>query len=164
MGNHDPAALTPRQLQCLRAIESYSQSRGYAPSAVEVAANIGVHASRASALFDTLARKGWITREPRVARGIRVVRPSADVAAPPKPTRRMVRRVSDVGNPMDDPIKRSAVEAVIHEAMRWERMESTPVWQDGNSLAEGRARQAAAAIAELLFGDSPAMAMGRAER
>lgn len=91
MSKHPPHSLTPRQLQCLRAIESFSQSRGYAPSAVEVAANLGVHASRASALFDTLARKGWITREPRVARGIRVVRPSADVAAPPQPPRRRHR-------------------------------------------------------------------------
>jgi SOS-response transcriptional repressor LexA len=164
MGNHDPAALTPRQFDCLKAIERLSKAKGFTPTFSEVAADLGVNATRVAQLMSHLAHKGWITREPRVARGIRVVRPSADVAAPPKPTRRRVRRVSDVGNPMDDPIKRSAVEAVIHEAMRWERMESTPVWQDGNSLAEGRARQAAAAIAELLFGDSPAMAMGRAER
>ena len=48
------------------------------------------------------------------------------------------------------------VAAVIYEAMRWERKESTPAWQDGNSLAEGRARMAAAEIVAMLFGDRPA--------
>jgi hypothetical protein len=55
-----------------------------------------------------------------------------------------------------DTFPAAAVAAVIYEAMRWERKESPPSWQDGNSLAEGRARMGAAEIAAILFGDRPA--------
>lgn len=45
---------------------------------------------------------------------------------------------------------RDQVAAIVHEAMRFDRLAGTPKWKGGNSFAESRARQAAAEIAELM--------------
>lgn len=88
---HDPLALTPRQRDFLDTIERLTRDRGFPPSIAEASRALNLHPSRGASLVWTLARKGAITREPRVPRSIRVVRPAADAADPAKGTSKRER-------------------------------------------------------------------------
>jgi repressor LexA len=76
--------LSPRQQQLCDTIERLTADRGFAPSLREVAEAMGVHPSRIQQLASTTERKGAITREPRVSRSWRVVKPVATAKAKPK--------------------------------------------------------------------------------
>jgi chorismate mutase len=52
--------------------------------------------------------------------------------------------------PQTDAQVQAQIAALIHAAMRFDREDSTPQWQAGNSHAEYRARQAATEIASML--------------
>lgn len=75
MAPHDP--LSPRQRQFVQTIERLTADRGFPPSLREVAAEMGVHFTRAHQLANTTAAKGFVRREPRVARSLVVTKPAA---------------------------------------------------------------------------------------
>lgn len=83
---HDPLALTPRQRDFLNTIERLTQDRGFPPTIAEASRVLNLHPSRGASLVWTLARKGALTREPRIPRSLRVVRPAADAADQAKGT------------------------------------------------------------------------------
>jgi repressor LexA len=64
--------LSKRQEQLCRTIETLTADRGFPPSVREIAAAMGVHASRAAQLVRTAEARGAVAREPRVARSLRV--------------------------------------------------------------------------------------------
>lgn len=69
--------LSPRQRQLCEVIQALTVAKGYPPSLREAAEVMGLHTSRVAQLANTTARKGAITRDPRVARSWRVVKPEA---------------------------------------------------------------------------------------
>lgn len=72
--------LAPRQRVVLAFIRSSVAERGYPPSVREIAAHLGAKSENAANdHLRALERKGYITRAPVVARGIRVT--DAGVAA-----------------------------------------------------------------------------------
>lgn len=75
MPTFDP--LSPRQRQLVATIERLTADRGFPPSLAEAAVAMGVHPSRIHQLALTTERKGYLTREPKVARSWRVVKPAA---------------------------------------------------------------------------------------
>jgi SOS-response transcriptional repressor LexA len=83
---YDPLALTPRQRDFLNTIERLTRDRGFPPTIAEASRALNLHPSRGASLVWTLARKGALTREPRIPRSLRVVRPAADAADPAKGT------------------------------------------------------------------------------
>jgi repressor LexA len=74
--HHNPLQLTPRQRQFLGIIEQLTRARGFPPTVKEASRALGLHPSRGATLVWTLARKGVLTREPRIPRSLRVVRPA----------------------------------------------------------------------------------------
>jgi SOS-response transcriptional repressor LexA len=73
-------ALSPRQKQLIETIERMTADRGFPPTLVECAAAMGLHPSRIHQLASTTERKGWLCREPKIARSWRVVRPDTSKA------------------------------------------------------------------------------------
>ena len=69
--------LTPRQRDCMRAIASWMEAKGQAPSNTELAAELGVSAASVSTMLGRLEKDGWITREKGVSRSVRIVRQPA---------------------------------------------------------------------------------------
>lgn len=72
-----PNPLSPRQRQLCDTIERLTRDRGFPPSLRECADAMKIHTSRAAQLVSTTAAKGYIVREPKVARSLRVVTPAA---------------------------------------------------------------------------------------
>ena len=69
------AALTEKQRQALEAIRASIRERGFAPSHVEIAKAMGLdHSSAVEGHLKALARKGWLTIERSVDRGIKLLR------------------------------------------------------------------------------------------
>ena len=83
---HDPLALTPRQRDFLNTVERLTRDRGFPPTIAEASRVLKLHPSRGATLVRTLVWKGALTREPRIPRSLRVVRPAADAADPAKGT------------------------------------------------------------------------------
>lgn len=76
--------LSPRQRQLCDVIERLTRDRGFPPTLVEAAAEMKLHPSRVHQLALSTQGKGYLTREAKVARSWRVVKPSApDSAARP---------------------------------------------------------------------------------
>lgn len=69
--------LSPRQRQLVPTIEQLTADRGFPPTLTEAAAAMGLHPSRIHQLALTTERKGHLTREPKIARSWRVVKPAA---------------------------------------------------------------------------------------
>lgn len=70
-------ALTSRQRDFTAAIVSLTRQRGgIAPTLAELAAELDVSLSRASQLADACQARGVVAREKRIARSIRVVKPT----------------------------------------------------------------------------------------
>lgn len=73
MNAEDAPRLTPRQIEALRVIGRSIEMRGVAPTYREVAAALGLASlNRVAELFRALERAGCFTREPRVARAIKL--------------------------------------------------------------------------------------------
>jgi SOS-response transcriptional repressor LexA len=69
--------LSPRQRDFTRAVGSLTKRRrGLPPTLAEVAAELAVSTQRAAQLADACAARGVVIRERRVARSLRVVRPT----------------------------------------------------------------------------------------
>ena len=70
--------LSPRQRQLLATIERLTcQRHGIPPTLRETAVAMQLHPSRIAQLARVVERKGALLREPRVARGWRVLKPSS---------------------------------------------------------------------------------------
>lgn len=67
--------LSPRQRDFVRAVESLTKRRGIPPTLSEAANELTVSLARAAQLAAACEERGAITRERRVARSLRVVRP-----------------------------------------------------------------------------------------
>ena len=70
-----PHPLSPRQRQLCDVIERLTADRGFPPTLAECAAVMKVHPSRAAQIATSTVKKGWLLREPKVARSWRVTRP-----------------------------------------------------------------------------------------
>jgi SOS-response transcriptional repressor LexA len=68
--------LSPRQAQLVATIDSLTAARGFAPSVREIAAAMNVSLARAAQLIASTEWKGAVTREPGVARSIRITKPA----------------------------------------------------------------------------------------
>ena len=68
--------LSPRQRDFTRAVSALTKSRGIPPTLAEVAAELTVSIQRAAQLADACAARGVVIRERRVARSLRLVRPT----------------------------------------------------------------------------------------
>lgn len=68
--------LSPRQRDFARAITTLTKRRGLPPTLAEVAAELTVSIQRAAQLADACAARGVVARERRVARSLRLVRPT----------------------------------------------------------------------------------------
>ena len=88
---YDPLSLTPRQRDFLNTIERLTRDRGFPPTIAEASRALNLHPSRGASLVWTLARKGALTREPRIPRSLRVVPPAADATDPAKGTSKSER-------------------------------------------------------------------------
>lgn len=67
--------LTDRQKQCLKAIDTYKRSQGYAPSVRQLCEALGGIGT--NAVFNHLIAlevKGYIKRDPAVARSIQILK------------------------------------------------------------------------------------------
>lgn len=71
MAPFDP--LSPRQRQFVQVIERLTADRGFPPTLREIAREMNVHFTRAHQLARSTEWKGFLRREPKVARSIRVV-------------------------------------------------------------------------------------------
>ena len=67
-------AITPRQAEVLRFIEATIATRGYAPTLREIATRLGVTTNSVSGHLWSLTVRGYIERDPRKSRAIRVLR------------------------------------------------------------------------------------------
>lgn len=71
---HSPVdKLTITQMRTLEAIRRLIADRGIAPSVRDIADALGVNINAAQCMIEQLERKGFIVRDPRLARSIRVV-------------------------------------------------------------------------------------------
>jgi hypothetical protein len=68
--------LSPRQRDFARAVKILTKRRGIPPTLAEVAKEISVSLPRAVQLADACQSRGAVSRERRVARSLRVVRPT----------------------------------------------------------------------------------------
>lgn len=68
--------LSPRQRDFARAVSTLTRRRGIPPTLAEVAKEISVSLPRAVQLADACQSRGVVSRERRVARSLRVVRPT----------------------------------------------------------------------------------------
>lgn len=68
--------LSQRQRDFTRAVATLTRRRGIPPTLSELAAELAVSLPRAAQLADACQARGAITREPRVARSIRVLQPT----------------------------------------------------------------------------------------
>ena len=67
--------ITERQAEVLQTITELSERHGYAPTVREIGDALGIRSSQVTHQhLGALQRKGYITREPRRARTIRVLR------------------------------------------------------------------------------------------
>ena len=74
--------LTERQQEILDFLHSFSEENGYPPSHREICSHFGMASTRAASdHLQALERKGFISREPDISRGIRFA------GAPVRPTR-----------------------------------------------------------------------------
>jgi repressor LexA len=71
--------LTPRQAEVYVHLTQCFANRGYPPSVRELAKFLGVSSTCAAEFLIALERKGFISREPGVARGIRLL-PAGEAA------------------------------------------------------------------------------------
>lgn len=67
---------SPRMLDLCRAVRTLTARRGIPPTIVEVASELRVHPSRAQRLAVDAEARGAVTREPRIARSLRVILPA----------------------------------------------------------------------------------------
>ena len=73
MSAEDAPKLSPRAIDALRVIGRSIEVRGVAPTYREVAAALGFRSTnRVAELFRALERAGCFTREPKVARAIKL--------------------------------------------------------------------------------------------
>lgn len=78
-----PTSLTPRQQEVLRFIEDRLTRVGIAPTVAEISRALGVRGPTAHQHLRALERKGYITRVPGRARGMRVAGFDADEPSGP---------------------------------------------------------------------------------
>jgi SOS-response transcriptional repressor LexA len=71
-----PNPLSPRQRDFAHAVAALTKRRGIPPTLAEVAKEISVSLPRAVQLADACQSRGVVSRERRVARSLRVVRPT----------------------------------------------------------------------------------------
>lgn len=64
--------LTDKQAECLKYVVDYFAARRYYPTQREVAAAMSLNSSTAESYFEPLVRKGYLEREPRRRRNIRL--------------------------------------------------------------------------------------------
>lgn len=67
--------LSPRQRDFARAVATLTKKRGIPPTLVELAEELSVSLPRAAQLAAECHARGAVTREPRVARSLRVIPP-----------------------------------------------------------------------------------------
>lgn len=79
MKPRDP--LSPRQRQLVTVIEQLTRDRGFPPTVAEAAREMGLHPSRIHQLALSTERKGFLAREPKMARAWRVTKPAAAAAS-----------------------------------------------------------------------------------
>lgn len=73
--------LTARQSECLRVIEQSIRTLGYPPTMREICNAMRIRSTNGvSQMVDAIERKGWLTRQPLLSRGITLVE-SAERAA-----------------------------------------------------------------------------------
>ena len=72
--------LTPRQRQLVNTLERLTAARGFPPTVAELAREMGLHHSRIHQLALSTERKGYLAREPKIARSWRAVKPGAQAA------------------------------------------------------------------------------------
>lgn len=77
MATRNPAPLSTRQRELIDVIERFTQERGYPPTLAECAAALGVGSPRVTQLARVVEAKGYIARDYRTARSMRVVRSPA---------------------------------------------------------------------------------------
>lgn len=68
--------LSPRRRDFTRAVSTLTKRRGFPPTLAEVAKEIAVSLPRAAQLAAVCEARGAVSRERRVARSLRVVRPT----------------------------------------------------------------------------------------
>lgn len=68
----EQVSLTPRQNAVLHTVQRLATDRGFPPTAVEIAAAVGLSETRVRQHLDALETRGAILREPGTARGLRV--------------------------------------------------------------------------------------------
>jgi len=79
-GKKSYQALTARQFQVLRAIEWFIRENGIPPVSREVGLMLGgLTSAAAMAHINALEKKGYLTRERRTSRSIRVLIPSSEI-------------------------------------------------------------------------------------
>lgn len=64
--------LTEKQAECLKYVVNFFIERRYYPTQREVAAAMGLNSSTAESYLEPLERKGYLEREPRRRRNIRL--------------------------------------------------------------------------------------------
>jgi DNA-binding MarR family transcriptional regulator len=64
--------LTDKQAECLKYVVDYFLARRYYPTQREVAMAMSLNSSTAESYFEPLVRKGYLEREPRRRRNIRL--------------------------------------------------------------------------------------------
>jgi SOS-response transcriptional repressor LexA len=70
----DVVQLSRRQRELVLAVETLTAERGYPPTMREVAARLGVNATRATYLAEAAQARGALAHDRRVARSWRVVK------------------------------------------------------------------------------------------
>ena len=70
--------LTDKQAECLKFVVEYFAARRYYPTQREVAAAMNLNSSTAESYFEPLVRKGYLEREPRRRRNIRLTRAAVE--------------------------------------------------------------------------------------
>jgi SOS-response transcriptional repressor LexA len=66
-------SLSPRQQAFARAVRTLTSRRGIPPTLGEIGVELGVSLARAAQLAAACQARGVVTREPRIARSLRVV-------------------------------------------------------------------------------------------
>ena len=109
--------LNPQQRKTLTAIRRSFDERGYPPSVRELRAILGVQSnSTVHGILTALTRAGWIIRDTRVARGIRVVDP------PPRDEASDLADAltRDLAHVIAEPaLRRAAVDAILPTIVDW---------------------------------------------
>lgn len=82
MSRRKDRGLTPHQKRVLEWIKNYVRERGISPSVRDVGNAFNISPPSALAIIKTLEKKGWILREKKTARGIKIIDKIESVPVP----------------------------------------------------------------------------------